>query len=330
MTELLPKLAVGDEALSFIRTNYRARRPAMLIGRHGVGKSELFEQAAQALGVACIVFDLSLCDAVDLTGLPDKADGRTVYLPPARLPTGGNGLLVFEELNRAAEATRTPCLQLCTARRLNDYALPPGWVPMAAANPREGGYQVDDLCPALLSRFNRAEVVADRRRWVEWAGRSGVDPRVVGFVDMNPKVFDGGLSNPRAWKYVSDVLTAWEGDRDGELQPKVAGLVGETWAVAFLRHLQGNEKSLSGPQVVGMYQANRKVIQDQVRTGRLDAVQVTIQKVKEHLLVAGPAKLGDAAAKNVGQFLDDLPGDLKIDLRGWLAQNGHRRLLKGE
>jgi hypothetical protein len=64
---------------------------------------------------------------------------------------------VFEELNRASELTRTPCLQLCTARRLNDYVLPQGWVPMAAINPRRDGYYVDELdAPLTLTRVGNS------------------------------------------------------------------------------------------------------------------------------------------------------------------------------
>jgi hypothetical protein len=324
----IPRLPAGDPVIHFIMANYRANQPVLLEGRHGVGKSSLFEEAARRLGIDVVVFDLSLMEAADLTGLPHRGeDGRTHYAPPARLPKDGKGVVVFEELNRASELTRTPCLQLCTARRLNDYLLPAGWVPMAAINPRRDGYFVDELDTSLTSRFNRAAVEPDRRRWVEWAARSGIDPRVTTFIDLNAKVFEGDQSNPRSWTYVSSVLKSWEREKAGELQPLVAGLVGETWAVAFLRHCSGEEKVLTGAQVVGTYQAHRTVILKQVRNGRLDVVRVTIEKVKEHL-IAKSGHLGSAAAKHVGQFLDDLPGDLKIALRAWLAQNGLRQLLK--
>src|SRR5262249_51637711 len=157
------------------------------------------------------------------------------------------------------------------------------------------------------------------RDWLAWASRSGVDGRVVSFIDDNPEVF--ASSNGRSWTYVSNVLKAWEQTREGELLPLVAGLVGMAWAVAFLRHYNGKEKVLSGEQVAGRYAAHRKIIQEQVRAGRLDAVRVTIEKLKEHL-VTNKGNLKGDAAKNVARFLGDLPGDLRIGLRSWLAQNG--------
>jgi MoxR-like ATPase len=324
----IPRLPAGEPVIDFIATNYRANQPVLLEGRHGVGKSSLFEEAARRLNIDYVVFDLSLMEATDLTGLPYVGeDRRSHYAPPARLPKDGKGLLVFEELNRAPELTRTPCLQLCTARRLNDYMLPEGFLPMAAINPRRNGYYVDELDASLTSRFNRATVEPDRRLWLEWAARSGIDPRITGFVDLNPKVFDDERSNPRSWAYVSKLLTAWEREKSGEFLPLVAGLVGEIWAVAFLRHCDGQEKFLTGAQVVAEYPAVRSVIQEQVGNGRVDVVQVTIERVQDHL-VAQRANLGGAAARNIGQFLDDLPGDMQIALRAWLAQNGFRRYLK--
>jgi MoxR-like ATPase len=95
---------------------------------HGVGKSELIETAAEEIGIKAIVRDLSLMEPPDLVGLPRAAGKTTVFLPPKFLPTRGKGFLVFEELNRCEPYMRAPCLQLLTARKLNDYDLPEGWL----------------------------------------------------------------------------------------------------------------------------------------------------------------------------------------------------------
>ena len=146
-------IVAGDKVLDVINLACGADQPVLLIGRHGIGKSSFFEQAADRRGIGLIVCDLSLMEPVDLVGIPSINDnGRTVYAPPSFLPTDGTGLIVFEELNRAPRYVQVPCLQLLTARRLNDYALPPGWLPCAAINDGEE-YQVDDLDVAILSRF---------------------------------------------------------------------------------------------------------------------------------------------------------------------------------
>lgn len=173
------KIKAGRAVIELVKLCYLANLPALLVGRHGVGKSVLLEQAARELGIGFICRDLSLLEPPDLIGLP-RPDGKvTSYFPPAFLPTGGKGLLVFEELNRCDRSMRAPCLQMLTARRLNDYILPDGWVPFAAINPAEEGYEADDLDLALLSRFVKASVEPDRVEWLAWARTAGIHPAVV-------------------------------------------------------------------------------------------------------------------------------------------------------
>ena len=139
----------------------------------GVGKSSLFEDAAKRLGIGLIVRDLSLMEPVDLIGIPKVGpDGRTIYAPPAFLPTEGEGLFVLEELNRAPRYVQVPALQLLTARRLNDFVFPAKWLPCAAINDGDE-YQVDLLDPALLSRFLKARIEPDVVEWIAWARGPG-------------------------------------------------------------------------------------------------------------------------------------------------------------
>jgi MoxR-like ATPase len=131
-------VAAGRPLIDAIKQCFAANRSPLLVGRHGVGKSAVLAQAARELGGRCISRDLSLMEPPDLVGMP-RLDGKvTRYLPPAFLPTKGRGLIVFEELNRCPNYMRAPCLQLLTDRSLNDYRLPPGWLPAAAINPPDG------------------------------------------------------------------------------------------------------------------------------------------------------------------------------------------------
>jgi MoxR-like ATPase len=178
----MEKIEAGRRLIEVLKLCYRANRPPLLSGRHGVGKSVLLEQAAKQLGINFICRDLSLMEAPDLVGLPKIAGHVTTYAPPAFLPTGGRGLLVFEEINRAPAYMRAPCLQLLTARTLNDYTLPQGWLPAAAINPAADGYECDDLDEALLSRFVQLDVVPDRDEWLAWAETAGIHPAVIAYV----------------------------------------------------------------------------------------------------------------------------------------------------
>src|SRR5262249_16597879 len=154
-------LPLGPVVKRVLEVAYRARRPVLLEGPTGIGKSELVTQLAGELGIGIVVLDLSLLEPPDLVGLPVIADGRTTYAAPAILPRDGAGILMLEELNRAERYIQQPALQLLTARRLHEYELPPGWSACAAINPEDDKYQVTPLDPALRARFLNLRVRAD-------------------------------------------------------------------------------------------------------------------------------------------------------------------------
>jgi hypothetical protein len=214
---------------------YRARRPVLLEGPTGIGKSEVVRQVADRLGVATVVLDLSLLEPPDLVGLPVVHEGRTTYAPPAVLPAGGAGILMLEELNRAERYIQQPALQLLTARRLHEYELPGGWVCFAAVNPESADYQVTPLDRALRARFLSVAVRADRSAWLAWAQTHGVHPAVVALAQAHERILDD--VPPRSWTYVSEILTALRPEElsDGVLlRDALGGYLPPAWVESLL------------------------------------------------------------------------------------------------
>jgi hypothetical protein len=316
-------VAAGRPLIELAMSCHRADVPLLLIGPHGIGKSELLQQAAAELAIGCVVFDLSLMEPVDLLGLPREKDGQTVYSPPAALPRKGRGFLVFEELNRCPAYMRSPCLQLLTARRLNDYALPSGWLPVAAINPpEEDGYEVVELDPALLSRFVKVAVKADRSEWLAWARGQGVHEQVLQYVAVDLSVFDSPLSNPRAWTYVAKFLSVRDGDSSvtaAAIQPStlraiVCGLVGPQRAASFFTFLKSGERPLEADEVLDDYEAHRDRFRIWVETGRLDPIKTSLLAMMTRLQAKvryEEARRDTKAWRNLGLFLTDQPGDLR-------------------
>jgi hypothetical protein len=317
----------GRPLIDFIKLCYGADRPPLLIGKHGIGKSEILQQAAEELGIDYICRDLSLMEPPDLIGLP-KLDGNvTKYLPPAFLPTEGKGLLVFEELNRCQTYMRAPCLQLLTARTLNDYRLPQGWLPCAAINPADADYDVHELDPALLSRFVQVEVVADHTEWLSWAESRKLHSDVVGYVATDRRIFQD--SNPRAWGYVSDLLGALEGGKGVKvgkdvLEAAVAGTVGSTRAVAFREFRKGHGGTVpDAAKLLASYGGYRRQVQEwgkEGKTDRLDAVarsiMLLLQPESDYQTIRNDKKQWKA----LGDFLKDLPPDLADNVRSFLRE----------
>ena len=204
-------IPAGKTVVDLIALAHAADQPVLLVGRHGVGKSSLFKEAAERLRVGLIVRDLSLMEPVDLIGIPRvNPEGQTIYAPPAFLPTTGEGLFVLEELNRAPRYVQVPALQLLTAHQLNDFVFPKKWLPCTAINDGEE-YHVDLLDPAFLSRFLKAHVEPNIVEWIKWARSQGkVHAKVIEFVEQTPGVFKDPDANPRAWTYASNLLRQWE------------------------------------------------------------------------------------------------------------------------
>ena len=310
----------------------------MLIGPTGVGKSEALDQTADHLKVDCIVRDLSLMEAPDLTGIPVIKGDRTSYAPPEFLPKPGGrgGLLVFEELNRTPRHTQTPCLQLLTTRRLNDYTLPPNWLPVAAINPHDNGEYcgVDEMDKALLARFMLIEVEPDVGCWVKWAAEAGVHPTVQEFVRATPRIFDAAKSNPRAWKYVSDLLTAFEvsGTTKNTLIAAVAGFVGDKLATAFLRTYRGSGIVIpSAETVLRSYSRIRTQVQEWATNGNTAKLNAIVHGVLLHLQDPSNDARAERSSKsksNLVCLLEDLPAEFRKRLTEsvtWLPPTKKRK-----
>lgn len=151
----------------------------LLIGPLGIGKSSAIAQAARILRVQLIVLDLSLMEPVDLLGIPQIINGRTVYATPDFLPTEPGVILLLEELNRCLDSLRAPINELITSRRIHNYRLPEKTLIMGAMNPDDSDYQVSPIDESLMSRFMKLKVKPDTEGWIKWAEENDVHESLV-------------------------------------------------------------------------------------------------------------------------------------------------------
>lgn len=292
-----------------------ARLSVMLIGRHGIGKSEYLDRYATERGLRPFILDLSLLEATDLTGMPYLAEGVTRFAPPSTLPgaDAGPSLLVLEELNRCDRSVRQPCLQLLTARRLNDYRLPEDCFLTACINPPDVGYDVDELDPALSSRFVLVHVAPDRAAWLEWARSSDVPPPLLAFVERHPQVFE--KTPPRSWtlaaRLAEEATTrGWDHDRVERLLrtllPPIAARAYSLELRAFVERLPSAE------ELVLDASTHRETIRTLVAEGRLDAVRYLLEALALYLEAEGACVLQDPALKApVIELVKAAPRDLR-------------------
>ena len=210
----------------------------MLTGKHGIGKSQILKQFFEERGQKVVVLFLGqMSDPGDLIGLPhlNEKTGRTDFMLPYWFPTDGKPIVLFlDELNRARPEVLQTIMDLTLNRTLAGKSLPEGSRIISAVNDGEE-YQLTDLDPALVSRFNIYEFKPSVQEWLLWAEKEGFDSRVIDFIAENPDMLDGsefrredqGLEKTpdrRAWERVSKILSA--NKADPLLKSVIAGIVG--------------------------------------------------------------------------------------------------------
>jgi hypothetical protein len=323
-------IPVGPRLERVLALAYRARRPVLLEGATGIGKSEIVRQVAAQLGVQTVVLDLSLLEPPDLVGLPVVTAGRTTYALPHVLPSDGAGILMLEELNRAERYIQQPALQLLTARRLHEYELPEGWVCFAAINPESAEYQVTALDRALRARFLTLHVRADRAAWLAWAQTNGVHPGVIALAQAHERLLDD--VPPRSWTYASHIISA---ATDAELKDGVllrdalSGYLPPSWVELLLAgkeswgsRLPFDVRALVADYAPGSAMAKQVTEwRERGQTDRLD--EITTRLVP---LLSGPEAGVLIAQRQLSlaafeALLADLPGDQRERLQEAIGAN---------
>jgi MoxR-like ATPase len=323
-------LPLGPIVKEVLRLAYRARRPVLLEGPTGIGKSEIVAELAAELGIGYLILDLSLLEPPDLVGLPVIENGRTSYAVPQVLPVDGAGILMLEELNRAERYIQQPALQLLTARRLHEYQLPDDWMACAAINPEKGDYQVTPLDPALRSRFLSLVVRADRDSWLLWAEANATHPAVLDLARHHDHFLDD--VPPRTWTFVSHLLQKAEPAElrnDRLMHAALGGYLPAAWIEVLLQALEQcqPEDGFDVRQMLASYDRDADM-QQKVAALHSNGSTDILEKIayRLHDIVDSPRlnQMITAREFRIDAFerlVLDLPGDAREEIQNRLGEN---------
>ena len=227
----------------------------MLLGKHGIGKSEILTQFFSSKGMKVVPLFLGqMSDPGDLIGLLNKNEktGKTEFMPPYWFPTDKTPIVLFlDELNRARPEILQTIMDLALNRTLAGKSLPPGSRIISAVNAGDE-YQITDLDPALVSRFNIYEFCPTVSEWLLWASKEGVDPRIIEFISHNTDFLDGDGKNiedgslektpdRRAWSRVSEILSGIK-DVNETIKKMIAGIIGTRATSLFFESLKNSNR----------------------------------------------------------------------------------------
>ena len=247
-----------------------ATQNIMLMGKHGIGKSQILEKFYTAKGYKVVSLFLGqMSDPGDLIGIPHKNEqtGHTEFMPPYWFPTDNTPVVLFlDELNRARPEVLQTIMDLALNRKLAGRALPEGSRIISAVNNGEE-YQLTDLDPALVSRFNIYEFVPSVQDWLLWANKNGIDERITSYISANPKALDNqqaieDLENlektpdRRAWVRVSEIITGKEILKQSH-KSIIAGIIGGVGASRFFEFLDHNHLLTAKELLLGNFDMNR-------------------------------------------------------------------------
>lgn len=251
-------IAINSKELETLLEVTPSWQNIMLTGRHGIGKSQILTNYFETKGMRVVALFLGqMSDPGDLLGLPtkDEATGKTTFMPPYWFPVDGQPVVLFlDELNRARPEILQTVMDLVLNRKLAGRLLPEGSRIISACNDGDE-YQLTDLDPALVSRFNIYTFRPSVEEWLLWATRKGLDERVINFIQSNPELLDrsgdtkeeqGLEKDPdrRAWEKVARVMENISDPKQVH-QKIVAGIVGVQAAARLFLSLQ---KGLLTPQ----------------------------------------------------------------------------------
>lgn len=179
-------MAKQEQAARALAIAVRARKPVLLWGGPGTGKSAVIRQLGEKLQLPVVTVIASLREPADFAGLPVVMENGSIRLAEpswaSYLIQQGSGILFLDEITTAPPAVQAALLRVVLERVVGDVSLPEEVSVVAAANPPElaaGGW---DLSPPLANRFCHLEWPVDSDRFLE-ALTSGWPSPEIGVAD---------------------------------------------------------------------------------------------------------------------------------------------------
>lgn len=169
------------------------RKPFLLTGSPGLGKTDCIVSAAADAGLRCIISHPVVADPTDYKGLPAVVDGGAHFLPFGdlqQLVTASTPTLFFcDDVGQAPMAVQAALMQLFLCRKVNGHHVSDHVTFAAATNRRTDKAGVGTFISPLLDRFDQVyQLEFDVNDWISWAFRAGMPEPLIGFARFRPSL----------------------------------------------------------------------------------------------------------------------------------------------
>jgi hypothetical protein len=313
------------------------KKPVLIRGRHGIGKSETVYQVAESMGLPVVERRASQMTEGDLLGLPDNRDvvingiKATTFNPPDWFVTACTEpvVLFFDEIDRATMEVRQGIFELTDSRKINGHYLHPDTVIMGAVNGGEHGaqYQVGEFDPAELDRWTVFDLEPTVEDFLHWA-KGKVDDMLWDFINHNHKHLiheDNYEPNkvyptPRSWVRFNECVVNGElldksDDQSNAILFNLAqGFVGIEGAIAFVDFRKSYDRQVTIEHILdeGRF--------DKVKDWGINEHIALIEKFDSKDIFAN--RMNRTQIQNLVDYLDMIPSECTMKLWQMIGAEG--------
>lgn len=228
----------------------------MLWGAPGVGKSDSLKTissiVAEKTGKKVVITDvrLLLFNPVDLRGIPVPDANRelAIWLRPKIFQMDPSediiNILMLDEISAAPPSVQAAAYQITLDRKIGEHKLPGNCYIICAGNRMQDKSVAYKMPKALANRLTHFDIRAELEDWKAWALKSGIDSKIIGFLNFKPSFLqsfdpnsdDNAFPTPRTWEMVNNYMKIFGGLENA--YPCIAGCIGIGTAGEFKRYCQ--------------------------------------------------------------------------------------------
>lgn len=298
------------------------RKPVLLAGAPGVGKTAIVHEAAQVAGADVLLSYPAIEDPTDAKGLPwlDAKTGTGEFIPlgalkkavEAKRPT----LWCLEDLGQASEAVQAAYMSVLSKRTVGSHQLPDHVTIMATTNGKEHRAGVRGLLEPVKSRFSTIlNIQPTLDDWCEWAMENGISPAIIAFLRCNPDYLIRSAPtlelvnspNPRTWANLHTWVNARM--RSDFRLATYAGCIGAE-AAALFEAFEATIEDMPSPETVLIAP---------------DSVEIPQSPSTLYALIGALAYYADENFGNVVRFAHRMQKEAQGEMAGMLIKDALRR-----
>ena len=318
--------------------------PILVLGKAGIGKTEIIRGVAQKLGIGFREMRLVNYTEIDLVGIPFENENHMTEhaandLFPWEERDGKYGILLIDEFTSATRQVQVPILQLTdVSRSVGHYKLPDGWKVIIAGNGPDDGGTFNNLPGTVISRASCFYAISQQNAWLSWAYEKGIHPVIRAYIKYRPsdlhayksdEDYDRAFPCPRSWCNLSTVLTDYDQSlREGGvydpdmLSCLVAAYVGRPTAERFIAFEAFRKDILKPEEILKNTDAAKKCHLHDMKKEEVRWLTVTslATKVRELMDSYFSKRLKEGKGRpTIDEIMRDKYGVLLINAFNWVS-----------